>query len=66
MVLNVSGRERRPAREDVVQIAWRAGFALLDEIPMLLARVPYLHPRNLGAYKPELLLVFHKRNGARR
>jgi DNA modification methylase len=63
MVLNVSGRERKPTREDVVRIARRAGFALLDELPMLLARVPYLHPRNLGAYKPELLLVFRKRTG---
>ena len=66
MVLNVSGRERRPSREDVVEIARRAGLAFLAEIPMLLARVPYLHPRNLGAYKPELLLVFQKRTGARR
>lgn len=61
MVLNVSGRERRPTREDIVRSAQHAGFKLLDEIPMLLARVPYLHPRTLGAYKPELLLVFRKR-----
>jgi hypothetical protein len=66
MVLNVSGRGRRPSREDVVRIAERSAFVLRDEIPMLLARVPYLHPRTLGAYKPELLLVFQKRTGVRR
>jgi 16S rRNA G966 N2-methylase RsmD len=65
MVLNVSGRARRPTREDVLVRAKGAGFLLADEIPMLLARVPYLHPRNIGAYKPELLLVFRKCKGAK-
>jgi hypothetical protein len=63
MIVNVSGKERRPFRDDVVQIADRAGFVLSREIPMLLARVPYLHPRTQGPYKPELLLVFRKRTG---
>jgi SAM-dependent methyltransferase len=61
MVLNISGRERRPSRDDVFKIAREVGFTLIEEMPMLLARVPYLHPQNQGAYKPELLLVFRKR-----
>jgi SAM-dependent methyltransferase len=66
MVLNVSGGWRKPSREDVVRIAERSGFVLLEEVPMLLARVPYLHPRRLGAFKAELLVVFQKRTGVRR
>jgi 16S rRNA G966 N2-methylase RsmD len=66
MVLNVSGKGRRPFRDDVLQIAQRAGFLLAEEIPMLLARVPYLHPRTQGPFKPELLLVFRKKGGVKR
>jgi len=64
LVLNVSGRSRWPSVEDVVELARRARFRLIEQIPMLLARVPYLHPRNLGPYKPEALLVFRKSGGA--
>jgi len=63
LILNISGRGRRPAREDAVDAARSAGLRLVDELPMMLARVPYLHPRNIGAFKSELLLIFRKRKG---
>jgi hypothetical protein len=64
LVLNVSGRSRWPSVEDVVDLARRARFRLVEQVPMLLARVPYLHPRNTGPFKPEVLLVFRKSGGA--
>jgi hypothetical protein len=45
----------------VIRIAGRSHFRLAEVMPMLLARVPYLHPRNGGPYKPELLVVFEQR-----
>ncbi|HMF79370.1 MAG TPA: hypothetical protein VK604_27160 [Bryobacteraceae bacterium] len=63
LVLNISGRSRWPSAEDVIRIAERSNFRLIEVMPMLLARVPYLHPRGGGPYKPELLLVFEQ--GAR-
>lgn len=61
LVLNVSGRFRWPSTDDVSRLAANAGFRLVEQIPMLLARIPYLHPRNVGPYKPEALLVFERR-----
>jgi SAM-dependent methyltransferase len=61
LVLNISGRSRWPSAEDVIRIAKRSHFRLVETMPMLLARVPYLHPRNGSPYKPELLLVFEQR-----
>jgi hypothetical protein len=60
LVLNVSGRFRRPSIEHVLELARASRFGLIEQIPMLLARVPYLHPRDLGPFKPEALLVFRK------
>lgn len=61
LVLNISGRFRWPSAEDVIGIAEQSNFRLVEKMPMLLARVPYLHPRNSGPFKPELLLVFEQR-----
>ncbi len=60
LVLNVSQNGRLPTPDDVEHIARHAGLLLRARIPLLLARVPYLHPRSRGPYKPEVLLVFHK------
>jgi hypothetical protein len=60
LVLNISGKERWPARSDVQGIARRSGLIFRKCASMLLTRIPYLHPRGNGAYKPELLLIFEK------
>ena len=60
LILNISGKERWPTRSDVQGIAMRSGLVLRKCVPMLLTRIPYLHPRGNGAYKPELLLIFEK------
>jgi hypothetical protein len=59
-ILNISGKERRPDRADVEALAIRSRLVLKSAIPMMLARIPYLHPRSSGAHKPELLLIFQK------
>jgi hypothetical protein len=61
LVLNVSEGRRLPTPDAVECLARRVGFKLHRRIPLLLARVPYLHPRSWGAFKPEVLLVFQKR-----
>ena len=60
LIMNISGKQRRPDRVDVEALAARSNFALKSVEPMLLARIPYLHPRSAGAHKPELLLIFQK------
>lgn len=60
LVLNVSNGQRLPTPDVVEQLARRVGFELEDRLPLLLARVPYLHPRTRRPYKPELLLVFRR------
>ena len=65
LVLNVSNGQRLPAPEIVEHLAKRSGFAVVERVPLLLARVPYLHPRSNGPFKPELLMVFRKRRRAR-
>jgi hypothetical protein len=66
LVLNVSNGQRLPSPDVVERLALKAGFAVLERVPLLLARVPYLHPRSNGPYKPELLIVFEKKLRARR
>jgi hypothetical protein len=61
LVLNVSNGHRLPSANDVERIAARAGFVIIERLPLLMARVPYLHPRADGPFKPELLLVFRKK-----
>jgi len=60
LVLNVSNGQRLPTPDVVERIARRAGFRVEDRFALLLARVPYLHPRSRNPYKPELLIVFRK------
>jgi hypothetical protein len=58
--LNVSNGNRLPSVTDVRTAARRAGFRLLTSHRVGMPRVPYLHPRNGGSVKTELLLVFRK------
>ncbi len=60
LILNVSGRQRYPTAADVRKLARDVGFASKRAIPILITRIPYLHPRNGCPYKPELLLIFEK------
>ena len=60
LVINVSNGQRLPTPDAVEQLARRVGFCVEDRLPLLLARVPYLHPRSRKAYKPEVLIVFRK------
>lgn len=61
LVLNISNGQRLPTPEAVERLANRVGFRVEHRLPLLLARVPYLHPRSGSPYKPELLIVFRKR-----
>ncbi len=60
LVLNISGRLRRPSAEDVQSIAERVGFRFKYASSLLLARVPYMHPRSIGPNKIEEVLVWTK------
>jgi hypothetical protein len=66
LVLNVSNGQRLPTPEVVERFASKVGFRIEDRLPLLLARVPYLHPRSGRPYKPELLIVFRKSSRSRR
>lgn len=58
--LNVSNGKRLPSVTHVREAARRAGFSLLTIHRVGMPKVPYLHPRNGGSVKTELLLVFKK------
>lgn len=58
LILNLPRRNRLPTQNDVEQLAAAQGLRRADTLPMLLARVPYLHPRRAGPFKSELLLIF--------
>ena len=60
LVLNVSNGNRLPSPSHVKELAGRAGFKLHSAAQMLFPKLPYLHPRDGGAVKSELLLVFKK------
>jgi SAM-dependent methyltransferase len=60
LVLNVSRQYRRPGEDEVQHLAVQSGLELEASLPLLLARVPYLHPRGAGPFKAEVLLVFKK------
>jgi 16S rRNA G966 N2-methylase RsmD len=60
LVVNVSGGRRMPDAEDVKSICERVGLRHLGCIPLLISRVPYMHPRNDQPHKRESLLVFEK------
>lgn len=61
LALNVTNGNRRPSPEDVENAAIHAGFRTpLVVYEMMFPRVPYLHPRNGGPVKRELVMVFRK------
>jgi SAM-dependent methyltransferase len=60
-VVNVSTERRLPSIPEVKAIASQVGFRYLHTIPLLIARVPYLHPRGDRPHKQEALLAFEKR-----
>jgi DNA methylase len=61
LILNVSNGKRNPTRGEVLQIAGSFGFAHVRSYRMILAKVPYLHPRNGVPEKSEYILVFSRR-----
>ena len=61
MVLNISGGRRKPGASDVKAISKSVGLIYLGCVPLLISRVPYLHPRNHHPQKREVLLIFRKR-----
>jgi len=61
LVLNISGRGRRPQTPEVKIMCRAAGLRFVGSIPMLISKVPYMHPRNNRPHKLEILLVFAKR-----
>ena len=60
LVMNVSMGRRRPNASDVMPIGMAAGFRFVECFPLLITRIPYLHPRNDAPHKSEALLVFRK------
>ncbi len=58
--VNISGGRRKPDASDVREIGSAAGFRYIGCIPLLITRVPYLHPRNDVPHKPEAILLFEK------
>jgi SAM-dependent methyltransferase len=58
LVLNISGRARKPDAQEVWAICQEVGLRRLGCIPLLISRVPYMHPRNTRPHKREVLLVF--------
>jgi SAM-dependent methyltransferase len=61
LVLNISGGRRKPDAREVRAIGKSVGLRYLRCIPLLISRVPYLHPRNDLPHKREVLLVFGRR-----
>jgi DNA methylase len=59
-VVNISGGRRKPDANDVRMISLAVGLQYLGSIPLLISRVPYLHPRNDAPHKHEEILVFGK------
>jgi len=61
LVLNVTNGKRLPTPEDVSKIATQAGFGPRPTVhEMVFPKVPYLHPRDTGPVKRELIMVFRK------
>jgi hypothetical protein len=61
VVLNISGGRRKPDAGDVKVISQAVGLVYQGCLPLLISRVPYLHPRNHHPQKREVLLIFRKR-----
>ena len=61
LALNVTNGNRRPTIEDVTEATRNAGFRRQPVLyQMVFPRVPYLHPRNSGPVKRELVMIFQK------
>jgi hypothetical protein len=60
LALNISGGRRKPDESDVREICESVGLRYLGCIPLLISRVPYLHPRNAMPHKREALLIFER------
>lgn len=60
LVVNVSSGRRKPGVFDCRVIAIAAGFRDIGCVPLLISRVPYLHPRNNVPHKHEAILIFEK------
>lgn len=60
MVVNVSNGNRRPNPAEMRAIAKSSGLRLIATYRMAFPKIPYLHPRNGGAVKHELLMIFQK------
>lgn len=60
LALNVTNGNRLPTPADVANIAIAAGFQLPTVHEMVFPKVPYLHPRDRGPVKRELIMIFRK------
>lgn len=61
LALNVTNGNRLPTPEDVSRVAREAGFTSRPTIhQMVFPKVPYLHPRDLGPVKRELVMIFRR------
>jgi SAM-dependent methyltransferase len=60
LVLNVSGKGRKPDVQEVKTICRQAGLRYFGCIPLLISRVPYMNPRNDQPHKREVLLIFRR------
>jgi SAM-dependent methyltransferase len=60
LVVNLSSGRRKPEAGDLRIIALAMGFRDLGSIPLLISRVPYLHPRTNMPHKREAILIFEK------
>jgi SAM-dependent methyltransferase len=60
LVVNISGGRRKPDAQEVKSICQNVGLRYVGYIPLLITRVPYMHPRNNQPHKCEVLLIFEK------
>jgi tRNA1(Val) A37 N6-methylase TrmN6 len=58
LVLNISNGRREPNGAEVITLCKAVGLRYTRCIPLLITRVPYMHPRNNRPHKNEVLMVF--------
>ena len=58
LVLNVSDGRRKPNAQEVTKLCKAVGLRYKGYVPLMITRVPYMHPRNERPHKSEVLLVF--------
>ncbi|HEY1940182.1 MAG TPA: hypothetical protein VGJ33_19810 [Candidatus Angelobacter sp.] len=67
LVVNISGGRRKPDAQEVKSICQTVGLRYEGFVPLLITRIPYMHPRNNRPHKHEVLLVFgNYKSGSRR